>query len=140
MYLVLDDGVPLNLVLVTHVFQKTDQLDEKQIEIIPRMLDALQDAAPAARIRDLLHSCDVSLRYQGDYLGTLLRCATASEVLVKECAWMLLWESEFSAQEGADPTEGSRRGIHERRVAGEALRLVDRHRVAVGDVALVDVP
>ena len=31
-------------------------------------------------------------------------------------------------------------GVHERCVAGEALCLVDRHRVAVRDVTLVDVP
>ncbi len=101
-YLVHQDGLLVGPVFVGHVIQKTGQIDESQLAMVPRLLDALEDAAPAARIRDLIHSCDVALRFQGDYLGTLLRCATASEVLVKECAWMLLWEAQNAGNQTAD--------------------------------------
>lgn len=103
-YLVHQDGVLVSPIFVSHVIQKAGQIDDAQLEMVPRMMDALEDAAPVARIRDLIHSCDVALRFQGDYLGTLLRCATASEVLIKECAWMLLWESQNAGQ-SADPKE-----------------------------------
>ena len=60
-------------VFVSHIIQKAGHIDDSQLEMVPRMMDVLEDAAPVARIRDLIHSCEVALRFQGDYFETLLR-------------------------------------------------------------------
>jgi len=90
-----------NIVIVEHGFAAMPSADAKQLEEAVRFADAGYVGHPVETYRHFELEAEIAAWHDGDYVGAVLNAAIATEVLIKNTAWLLTWEA--TSQLAADP-------------------------------------
>jgi len=92
------------LMLVAHGFANGVPATDEQLREASTILLAGWHESPVELYRDFKLGAQNAARVDGDYIDAVLKAAVAAEVLIKNTAWMLIWEASKEQPDASDPS------------------------------------